>query len=60
MQRLNRISEGMAEAKAKGGVLGGLRRVGLSAAAAATFLRALVRRPRRHDLPADARLSPAW
>jgi hypothetical protein len=34
--------------------------VGLTIAAGATFLRALLRRPRRHDLPADARLAPAW
>jgi magnesium-protoporphyrin IX monomethyl ester (oxidative) cyclase len=60
MERLRGLSERLGAARARGGVAGALRRVGLSAAAGATFLRALLRRPRRHALPADARLSPAW
>ena len=60
MERLRKLSDAMGEAKARGGVVGTVRRAGLSAAAAVTFVRALLRRPRRHDLPADARLAPAW
>ena len=60
MERLRQLSDAMGAAKARGGVVGAVKRAGLSAAAAVTFVRALVRRPRRHDLPADARLAPAW
>jgi magnesium-protoporphyrin IX monomethyl ester (oxidative) cyclase len=60
LQRLNRIAEGLGRAKAQGGVVGGIKRAGLSAAAAAVFARLYVMRPRRHALPDDARLSPAW
>jgi magnesium-protoporphyrin IX monomethyl ester (oxidative) cyclase len=60
MERLRALAESIAEAKAQGGVMGGVKRAGLTMAAGATFLRAFLRRPRRHDLPADARLAPAW
>jgi magnesium-protoporphyrin IX monomethyl ester (oxidative) cyclase len=60
LQRLNGIAEALGRAKAQGGVVGGIKRAGLSAAAAAVFARLYVMRPRRHALPDDARLSPAW
>jgi magnesium-protoporphyrin IX monomethyl ester (oxidative) cyclase len=60
MERLRVLGESLAAAKAQGGVVGGAKRVGLTIAAGTTFLRALLRRPRRHELPADARLQPAW
>jgi len=60
LQRLNAIAEALGRAKAQGGVVGGAKRVALSAAAAAVFGRLYLLRPRRHALPDDARLSPAW
>jgi magnesium-protoporphyrin IX monomethyl ester (oxidative) cyclase len=60
LQRLNRISEGMQKARAQGGIAGGLKRAALGVAAAATFGRLYVLRPRRQDLPESARLAPAW
>jgi magnesium-protoporphyrin IX monomethyl ester (oxidative) cyclase len=60
MERLRKLSDAIGAAKAQGGLGGTVRRIGLSVAAGATFLGALLRRPRRHDLPADARLQPAW
>jgi magnesium-protoporphyrin IX monomethyl ester (oxidative) cyclase len=60
MERLRVLGDAMAAAKAQGGVVGTAKRVGLTAAAGFTFVRALLRRPRRHPLPADARLAPAW
>jgi magnesium-protoporphyrin IX monomethyl ester (oxidative) cyclase len=60
LQRLNRIAGAMGRAKAQGGVVGKLKQAGLSAAAAAIFARLYLLRPRRHALPADVRMSPAW
>ncbi len=60
LARLSRIAERLGRAKARGGVRGALGRIGWSAAAAATFGRLFLRRPRRAELPADVRLSPAW
>jgi magnesium-protoporphyrin IX monomethyl ester (oxidative) cyclase len=60
LQRLNRISDSMLAAKAQGGILGGVRRAALGAAAAATFARLYLMRPRRQKLPDSARLAPAW
>jgi magnesium-protoporphyrin IX monomethyl ester (oxidative) cyclase len=60
LQRLNRIAEALGRAKAQGGVVGKLKQAGLSAAAAVVVGRLYLLRPRRHALPNDVRLSPAW
>jgi magnesium-protoporphyrin IX monomethyl ester (oxidative) cyclase len=60
LQRMLRISEGLGRAKAQGGVMGRVKQLGLSAAAAATFVRLYLLPPRRNTLPDDARLSPVW
>lgn len=60
LERLCRIAEASARARAAGGVGGRLRRLGLSAAAAATFLRLYLRPGHRQALPAQIRLAPAW
>ena len=59
-ERLKRIADGIAVAKARGGVVGTMRRAGLIAAAAATFARLFMLRPKRNRLPDAIRLSPAW
>ncbi len=60
LDRLFAISTAMAVAKERGGLVGNLRRAGLAAAGAATFLRLYLMPVQRHDLPARVRLQPAW
>ena len=60
LDRLLRITDGLAAAKRQGGVVGGVKRVGLVAAAAATFARMFLLSPKRNPLPGTIRLSPVW
>jgi magnesium-protoporphyrin IX monomethyl ester (oxidative) cyclase len=60
LDRLLAISNEMNEARRKGGVMGKLRRTGLSAAAALTFARLYFIPGRKAELPQNIRLSPAW
>ncbi|HEY1315469.1 MAG TPA: magnesium-protoporphyrin IX monomethyl ester (oxidative) cyclase [Steroidobacteraceae bacterium] len=60
LERLRTIAAASAAAKARGGALAALRRLGLAAAAAATFARLYLLPVRRHDLPAQVRMAPAW
>ncbi len=47
-------------AKARGGVMGKLAQAGLAAQAALTFGRLFVMPVKRHDLPMQVRVAPAW
>lgn len=60
LDRMFRITTAMAEAKAQPGLRGRLRRLGLTAAAGYTFVRLYVMPAKRHAVPADVRLAPAW
>ena len=60
LDRLLRITNAIAEAKRQGGLVGNIKRIGLVAAAAATFARLFLLSPKSHALPATIRLSPAW
>jgi magnesium-protoporphyrin IX monomethyl ester (oxidative) cyclase len=60
LERLRLISDGIGAAKARGGIVGGIKRAGLTAAAATTFARLYLRKPRRGAIPDDVRLAPAW
>ena len=60
LERLRRISERSAEARARGGVVGALQRACLGAAAALTFLRLYVLPVKQNAAPARVRLAPAW
>jgi len=60
LERLLAISRGVEAAKKQGGLLGGLKRVGLAASAAVTFARLYLLPVHRHDLPAQVRMAPAW
>jgi len=60
LERLSRLAGRIAEAKARGGISGGLQRLGLSAAAAATFARLYLLPAQHRELPADIRRSPTW
>ena len=60
MERLRLASEGMAAAKARGGVVGAVKKIGHLAAAGAAFARMYLLRAPAHELPATVRLQPAW
>jgi magnesium-protoporphyrin IX monomethyl ester (oxidative) cyclase len=60
LDRLWRISEGIAEARAKGGFVNQFKRAGLVAAAAATLLRLYLLPAKNNALPEHVRLQPAW
>ena len=60
LERLLAISQANDAAKARGGVLGLLKRVGCGAAAALTFARLYLLPVRTHALPQNVRLVPSW
>jgi magnesium-protoporphyrin IX monomethyl ester (oxidative) cyclase len=60
LERLRRITEATAAARTRGGFGGRVRRLGLGAAAAATFARLYVLRPKGNAIPVQVRLAPAW
>ena len=60
LERLRRITERMAAAKAQGGVGGKLRKLGLTALAGANFARLFFLPAQANKLPAQVRLSPAF
>ncbi len=60
LERLRRISEAAAAAKARGGVLGLVKRAGLSVGALATFLRLYTLPSVPNVLPDTVRKAPAW
>jgi magnesium-protoporphyrin IX monomethyl ester (oxidative) cyclase len=60
MDRLLQISEKMSDARRQGGIGGRLRGIGLSVSAATVFAKLFFRRPKKHPLPAEIRLSPVW
>jgi magnesium-protoporphyrin IX monomethyl ester (oxidative) cyclase len=50
----------MAAARARGGIIGRAKRLGLTAAAATTFIRLYLLPVRTNQAPATARLEPVW
>jgi magnesium-protoporphyrin IX monomethyl ester (oxidative) cyclase len=60
LQRLLAISRAVAEAKARGGILGILKRVGLGCTAAAIFARLYTLPVNHHALPEHVRAVPVW
>jgi magnesium-protoporphyrin IX monomethyl ester (oxidative) cyclase len=60
LERLRRISEASAAARARGGLVGALRRVGLAAAGVATFAGLFLLPTRKNELPGQVRMAPAW
>jgi magnesium-protoporphyrin IX monomethyl ester (oxidative) cyclase len=60
LARLFEISQSLAAARARGGVIGRLRQAGCALAGVATFARLYCLPARRHDLPATVRMRPAW
>ncbi len=60
LDRLRRIADASAAARRQGGIVGGLKRVGLAAAAAVQFARLYCLPARRAALPDRVRLAAAW
>ena len=60
LDRLWRVTQALSAAKAQGGVLGRLKQVGWTAAAAVTVARLYLVPSIPNELPARVRLAPAW
>jgi magnesium-protoporphyrin IX monomethyl ester (oxidative) cyclase len=60
METLRQTSDAMGAAKARGGLMSGLKRFGLTLKAGATFLGLYLLPVDRHPLPADVRMEPRW
>jgi magnesium-protoporphyrin IX monomethyl ester (oxidative) cyclase len=60
MDRMRRLADALALAKERGGLAGGFRRLGLSAAIGFTFGMLYMMRSRSNDAPRAVRLAPAW
>jgi magnesium-protoporphyrin IX monomethyl ester (oxidative) cyclase len=60
LERLRRISVATEAAKAQGGAIGGVKRLGLMLAAGLSFARLYCLPARHHALPPNARLAPTW
>ncbi len=60
LDRLWRISEAIGAARARGGIVGTAKRLGLMGAAAMTLARLYVLPPKSNALPEHVRLQPAW
>ena len=58
--RMCEINDGISAARKQGGVIGFVKRAGLSAAAAFTFVRMYLLPVHKNELPAKIRLQPAW
>ena len=60
LERLRRLSLAGEAARAQGGLVGGIRRLGIGLAAGATFLRLYCLPARPNTLPQNVRVAPAW
>ena len=58
--RLRRYSDLMQDAREKGGALSFMKRMGLGLLTAATFVRLYCLPVKRHDLPQNVLMAPAW
>jgi magnesium-protoporphyrin IX monomethyl ester (oxidative) cyclase len=60
LEHLRRLAERLAAAKAQRGLGGKIKRVTLLVGTGLTLGRLFLMRPRRHELPKQIRLAPAW
>jgi len=60
LERLRRISVATEATRRRGGVVGAVKRLGLTVAAGLTFVRLYTLPAQRHALPQDVRLAPTW
>jgi magnesium-protoporphyrin IX monomethyl ester (oxidative) cyclase len=60
LERLSRLAARSEAAKARGGIAGGVQRLGVAVAAATTLARLYLLPVKRHDLPESIRVAPVW
>lgn len=60
MERMRVLARGIEAAKQQGGVVGAVKRLGLTAAVVGNFVRLYLQPTSRNDMPATIRLQPAW
>jgi len=60
LETLRKISVATEAAKARGGLVGGAKRLALGVSAGLAFARLYCLPTRRHELPQNARLAPTW
>jgi magnesium-protoporphyrin IX monomethyl ester (oxidative) cyclase len=60
LDRLFKISQATAQAKARGGLIGKIKQAGYAVGAALTFARLYMMPSRTSKLPADIRVAPVW
>lgn len=60
LERLRRTAVAIDAAKARGGLIGGLQRAGLTLSAGVSFARLYCLPARQNKLPQSARLAPSW
>jgi magnesium-protoporphyrin IX monomethyl ester (oxidative) cyclase len=60
LERMRVIAEKMGALNHKPSAFNKIRKLGLQAQAAATFVNLFLMNPKRHALPADVRLAPSW
>jgi magnesium-protoporphyrin IX monomethyl ester (oxidative) cyclase len=60
LERMRVIAEKMGALNHKPSAFNKIRKLGLQAQAAATFVKLFLMNPKRHALPADVRLAPSW
>jgi magnesium-protoporphyrin IX monomethyl ester (oxidative) cyclase len=60
LERLRRLNEASSAAKARGGIGGWVKRIGIGTAAVATFARLYVLPAKRNEIPKQVRMAPAW
>jgi magnesium-protoporphyrin IX monomethyl ester (oxidative) cyclase len=59
-ERLRKIADASEAARKQGGIMGRVKRIGLSIAGAAAFVRIYTLPVRHHDLPKQVLLAPVW
>jgi magnesium-protoporphyrin IX monomethyl ester (oxidative) cyclase len=60
LERLRRVAEASAQARAEGGMSGRVKRFGLTLAAGLAFVRLFLLPTKRNQVPRAIRLAPAW
>ena len=60
LERMRKIAARIDDAKAQGGVIGAVKRVALTGAAALAFARLYLTPVQRNTIPVSARLAPVW
>jgi magnesium-protoporphyrin IX monomethyl ester (oxidative) cyclase len=60
LETLRKLTVGQNAARKQGGIIGGIKKAALTAAAGFTFVRLFLQPVHKHELPANPRLQPTW